>query len=161
MAPTKKLAAICAQPKKPVAICTPPRRIVKIPKKSPRYVSKRVQFHGVRFVCRPGKEDDLRRELSEAFEKVEDGQDWTSIAQQIGSQAKWGACTHGGARKGAKYVPQARGSLSAIGDIVNSQAIGEHISKTSAGSSSALVAETNKVVRKRISEKNSAASHWQ
>ena len=162
MAPTEKPAAICAQPKKPVAIRAPPKRILKKPKKPPRYVSKRVQFHGVRFVCRPGKEDDLRRELSEAFENVEDEKDWTRIAQQIGSQAKWGACTHGGARKGAKFVPQARGSLSAIGDIVNSQAIGEHISKTSAGSSSALVAETNKIVRTRISEKtNSAASHWQ
>ena len=157
MAPTKKLAAICAQPKKPVAICAPPKRIVKKPKKLPRYVSKRVQFHGVRFVCRPGKEDDLRRELSEAFENAEDDKDWTRIAKQIGSQAKWGACTHGGARKGATFVPQPRGGLSAIGDIVNSQAIGEHISKTSAGSSSAIVAETNKIVRKRIREKTTVA----
>ena len=86
----------------------------------------------------------------EAFEKVEDGENWTSIAKQIDAQAKWGACTHGGARKGFAFVPQARGGLSAIGDIVNSQAIGEHISKTSAGSSSAIAAETNKIVRRRI-----------
>ena len=147
MAPTEKPAAICAQPKKPGAICAPPKRILKKPA---RYVSKRVQVNGVRLLCRPDKEDDLRRELLEAFEKVEDGENWTSIAKQIGAQAKWGACTHGGARKGGTYVPQPRGGLSAIGDIVNSQAIGEHISKKSAGSSSAIVAETNKIVRRRI-----------
>ena len=125
----------------------------------------RVQVNSVRLLCRPEKADELRQELLEAAKHLEDGQDWKTIAEKIGSDDNWGVFSHGGARKGSGYCPIRPGSSSAIGGIVDSGAAGQHISvSSSAGSSSAIgdvaasITQTSRPIRRRVRIKSKETS---
>ena len=117
-----------------------------------------MQVNGVRVLCHPEKREELREELSRAAKRMKDDDNWEKIAQQIGSQEKWGALTHGGVRKGAKFSRSKWEISSAIGGIVDHTTDGQHGSASALSASAIGVAanipQTSTSIKRRLRKKS-------
>ena len=91
-----------------------------------RFAGTRVQVHGVRIQCSADKAIELKAVLQEEWERG-NGQfrkaEWKRVAETVKETHDWGVMDHGGIRKGPKFKPTSKSSVSK-GDGEDS-AIGE------------------------------------